>query len=427
MIEVVRLESLDEAMRDRLLNRPSSWDEAVKDRVAQVLDAVRQRGDAAVHEFTERFDSVRLDVLRVPPEQIGQAPDQVPRQLLSALKGAKRQIERFHRRQRLRDFRLEALPGVEVGQLVKPFTRVGIYVPKNLVSSLLMAAVPARLAGVRKLVVCAAPQADGRVPPVVLAAAALLDIDEVYAIGGAQAIGAMAYGTESIHRAEKVVGPGNVYVTVAKALVRDEVGIDLLAGPSEVFLIVERGDGLSEATLTRWALAELRAQLEHGPGTSAILLTSLPNLANGVIQGLTLQETRDRNVAVLLYQDRTAALGFVNAYAPEHLCLWGDEAERLLERVESAGSVFLGPWSPVACGDYASGTNHILPTARQARFHSGLSVRDFVKTVSYQRVRPRGLQMLAPAVTALAKVEGMVAHAASVTTRLEEISLCERA
>jgi histidinol dehydrogenase len=427
MIEVLKLESLNEATRDRLLNRSSSLDETVKERVAQILRAVRERGDAAVCEFTECFDGVRLTALRVLPTQIRQALDLIPRRLLSALKCAKHQIECFQRRQRLRGFRLEALPGVELGQLVKPFERVGIYVPKNLLSSLLMAAVPARLAGVSELVVCTPPQPGGTVPQAVLAAAALLDIDEIYAIGGAQAIGAMSYGTESIRKVEKIVGPGNAYITAAKALVRDAVGIDLLAGPSEIFLIVEHVDGLSEATLIRWALTELRAQLEHGPGTSATVLTSLPNLANGVAQGLSLQETRDRHVAVLLYRDRTAALDFANAYAPEHLCLWGDEAESLLERVENAGSVFLGPWSPVACGDYASGTNHILPTARQARFHSGLSVRDFVKTISYQRVGAQGLQALTPTVTALAEVEGMTAHAVSVQMRLEEVAPCERA
>ncbi len=420
MIDVVRLEGLSETEKGRLLNRPSPLDQAVMRKVAAVLDEVRRRGDAALREFTARFDGARLNDLRVYQEERLRALQALEPRLRAALEAAKRQIERFHERQRLSSYRLEVAPGVELGQLVRPFGRVGIYVPKSLPSSLLMAAVPARLAGVRQLVVCTPPDPDGRVPEIVQAAAALLEIDELYAVGGAQAIAALAYGTESIAPVNKIVGPGNAYVTAAKALVRDDVGIDLLAGPSEILLIVDRVAGLSEAAMARWALAEIRAQLEHGPGSSALLLTSIPKLAHAVAQGIDPGEIRDRQVAVLRYREQSAVIDFVNAYAPEHLCLWSDGAELWLERIENAGSVFLGPWSPVALGDYASGTNHILPTSRQARFGGGLGLRDFVKTISYQRVSPQGLQALAPTAVALAEAEGMRAHAASVRIRLQE-------
>jgi len=420
MIDVIRLEGLSESEKGRLLNRPSPLDRAVTRKVAAVLDEVRRRGDAALRELTERFDGVRLNDLRASQEEQRRALRALDPELRAALNRAKAQLERFHEHQRRSSYRLQVAPGIELGQLVKPFGRVGIYVPKNLPSSLLMAAVPARIAGVCQLVVCTPPGPDGRIPKTVQAAAALLEVDELYSVGGAQAIAALAYGTESIASVHKIVGPGNAYVTAAKALVRDSVGIDLLAGPSEVLLIVDRVAGLSEAILARWALSEIRAQLEHGPGSSALLLTSLLQLAREVAQGLGPDETRDRRVAVLHYQEEPAALDFANAYAPEHLCLWSDGAERWLERIENAGSVFLGPWSPVALGDYTSGTNHILPTARQARFGGGLSVSDFVKTISYQRVSPQGLQTLAPTAVALAEAEGMHAHAASIRTRLQE-------
>jgi len=421
VIEVRALGSLEPTELDGLLDRPSPLDLSVQTAVAKVLSEVKARGDEALVAFTQQFDSVCLqpEALRVPNAQLHHAFDAVDPKLRAALAQAKEHLDRFHERQRLDDYELTVSPGVQLGQRVVAFERVGLYVPKNLVSSLLMAAVPARLAGVRQLVVCTPPQADGSVPPAIQAAASLLDVDELYAVGGAQAIAALAYGTQTIAKVDKIVGPGNAYVTAAKAFVRDLVGIDLLAGPSEVLLVVDRVAGVSEATLSAWALAELRAQLEHGPGTSALLLARQPALAQAVADALEPGELVERNVALLSYERAEEAVDFVNQYAPEHLCLWGERVEAQLPHVHNAGSVFLGPWAPVALGDYTSGTNHVLPTARQARFSSALGVRDFVKTISYQRINPQGLQHLAPTVEALAQVEGMARHAESVRTRLE--------
>lgn len=418
-MEVLVLESLSDADRRELLRRTMPDDAEVRARVAAILGAVREHGDDALREFSERYDGVRLAGFRIPPEEMRRALSEISPEQRAALETARSQIEAFHRLQGTQGYRVEPLPGLTLGQRLRPFRRVGIYVPKNLPSTLLMASIPARIAGVRELAVCSPPQPDGSVPASIRAAAALLEISEIYALGGAHAIAALAYGTSSIPAVEKIVGPGNAYVTAAKLLVRDEVGIDLLAGPSEVLLLVESIPGLSETTLAEWALAELVAQLEHGPGTSALLLTNLPNLARNVAAALSSTQPADRHVAVLSYTVRNRAVDFINQYAPEHLGLWVEDAERVLDSIENAGSVFLGPWSPVALGDYASGPNHILPTAGTARFQGGLTVESFQKRVQFQRATPAALHALAPAAVAIAHMEGMTAHAASLNLRLK--------
>lgn len=416
-MDVLKLESLDAATKDQLLNRPSFLDDEVKAAVSKVIDEVKCNGDAALEAFTQKFDQVQIEALRVSNDSFQPAFEQTESKLQSALTQAKSQLERFHEKQRHVGYEIETGPGVQLGQLVRPFKRVGIYTPKNLVSSLMMAAIPAKIAGVRELVVCTPPQSDGNVPETMKAAAALLDIDELYAVGGAQAVAAMAYGTESIQKMDKIVGPGNAYVSAAKALVRDEVSIDMLAGPSEVLLVVEAVEEFSDEKLSEWILLELRAQLEHGPGTSAMLVTNLVEVAESVASSIQAEELENKNVAVISYQDSDTALKFVNDYAPEHLCLWGASLEHQLDSIQSAGSIFLGPWSPVAMGDYTSGTNHILPTARQARISHGLSVRDFVKTISYQRLDQQGLASLADTAITLAEFEGLERHADSVRKR----------
>jgi histidinol dehydrogenase len=421
-MQVLKLETLNSKQRATILNRPSPLDDVVKEKASAILDKVSEQGDAALKEFSRLFDQVRLEQLQVPTSTFQQAFDRIDDDVRAALGQAKLQLEKFHEQQTPSDYEIEAGTGVTLGRVIRPYQRVGIYVPKNLVSSLLMAAVPARLAGACRLIVCTPPQADGTVPDVMLAAAELLDVEELYMVGGAQAIAAMAYGTASIEKTDKIVGPGNAYVTAAKALVRDEVSIDLLAGPSEVVIVVEPVDGFPTDQLTEWALSELRAQLEHGPGTSAVILTSIDELAERVSKAFSDEELDQRNVAILTYESLNAAIEFINDYAPEHLCLWGKTAEARLPAIQNAGSVFLGPWSPVAMGDYTSGTNHVLPTSRQARLTGGLSVRDFYKTISYQRLSPEGFSSLANTATTLAELEGMTAHAESVRTRLKGVS-----
>lgn len=420
---ILQLESLRRSERARLIDRSRSAGRGVRQRARAILRDVRGRGDTALQEYTERFDGVRREDLRVSAAEIDGARGEIRPELHAALQRARDNIERFHKPQRPNgeSYEVEAAPGVRAGQLARPFHRVGLYVPKNLPSTLLMGAVPARLAEVPELIVCTPPGSDGRVPAAVRAAASLVAVDHLYAVGGAQAIAALAYGTESIEAVDKIVGPGNAYVTAAKALVRDEIGIDLTAGPSEVVIMVEPMTALTEETLENWAIAELKAQLEHGPGTSAVLLTSSLALAEGVAAGLDPEATSESELAVLRYADREEALEFVNAYAPEHLGLWMDDAEASLRRVEHAGSVFLGPWTAVALGDYVTGANHILPTAGCARFSSGLGVRDFLQRVYYQSVRPDGIEALAQTAKTIAGAEGMEMHAKSIAARMEEV------
>ena len=419
-MKLFHLEALRAPDREALLSRPSPLDATIRDAVREIIADVHERGDAALRDYTQRYDGVSLDDLRVTGVSVETALRNSPKEQRQALETAQANIQRFHEPQRLDPYEVETAPGVHAGQRVVPYRRVGVYVPKGLVSSLLMAAVPARLAGVDELVVCTPPGPSGEISGIVQAAAAIMEIDDVYAVGGAQAIAALAYGTDAIPVVDKIVGPGNAYVTAAKALVRDDVGIDLLAGPSEVMLLVEPSDDRPLEAWATWAADELRAQLEHGPGTSAVLLTPSVDLAQRVTARLDESELTERHTAAVIYRDSERAVDFVNDYAPEHLCVWSDEDASWLERVDSAGSVFLGPWAPVALGDFASGTNHVLPTSRGARLMSGLGVRDFLKTISYQRVTPNGLQNLRETVTTLARAEGLDAHARSVEARLED-------
>ena len=335
--------------------------------VAAIVEDVRERGDEALREWALRLDGV--EPRRAEPD--GEVPEAAIRALAAS-------VRRWHALQRPVDLQFEVTPGVELTRRWLPLASVGIYVPRGLVSTLLMCAVPAQVAGVERIVVATPP--DGA--PLVAAAARLLGIDEVWALGGPPAIAAFAYGTESIPEVDKIVGPGNGYVNEAKLLVSSEVAIDIPAGPSEV--IVLTGDGADE----RVAELEIAAQAEHGPDAACRIV----------------------NVG----GDVERALAKVEALAPEHLVLLGDEAEALADRVRNAGAVFVGAWSPVAAGDYATGANHVLPTGGRARAVGGIGLETFLKPVTVQRLTADGLARLRPTIEALAEIEGMPAHAAAV-------------
>ncbi|MBA3263927.1 MAG: histidinol dehydrogenase [Thermoleophilaceae bacterium] len=335
--------------------------------VARILEDVRERGDAALLEWALRLDGAE--------PRLAEPEDGVPAKAILALAGA---VRRWHALQRPADLKLEVAPGVELTRRWVPLASVGIYVPRGLVSTLVMCAVPAQVAGVERIVVATPPAGAGAVA----AAARLLGIDEVWALGGPPAIAAFAYGTESIPRVDKIVGPGNAHVNEAKLLVSRDVAIDLPAGPSEV--VVLTGDGTNE----RVAELELAAQAEHGPDSVCRLVQANGNLERALAQ--------------------------VEALAPEHLVLLGEDVEALADRVRCAGSVFVGPWSAVAAGDYATGANHVLPTGGWARAVGGLGLETFLKPVTVQRLTAPGLAHLRPTVEALAAVEGMAAHAEAV-------------
>jgi histidinol dehydrogenase len=335
--------------------------------VGRILDDVRARGDAALREWALQLDGV--EPRRAEPEGV------VPADAVLALAAA---VRRWHALQRPADLTLEISPGVKLSRHWVPLASVGIYVPRGLVSTLVMCAVPAQVAGVERIVVATPPAGAGAVA----AAARLLGLDEVWALGGPPAIAAFAFGTESIQRVDKIVGPGSAYVNEAKLLVSREVAIDLPAGPSEV--VVLAGDGSDE----RIAALELAAQAEHGSDAVCRIVRADGNLER--------------------------ALAEVEALAPEHVVLLGEDAEALADRVRNAGSVFVGPWSAVAAGDYATGANHVLPTGGWARAVGGLGLETFLKPVTVQRLTEEGLAHLRPTVEALAAVEGMPAHAAAV-------------
>ena len=401
----------------------------VGEAVAAIIAEVRRRGDAALIDYTERFDRIRLDAakLRFTAAEIDAARAACSAEVLAALDQAAARIEAYHRRQLPQDEMYRDDAGVELGVRWRPVDSAGLYVPGGTAaypSSVLMNAIPARVAGVRR-VVMTTPTPDGAHNPLVLAAAATAGVAEVYRVGGAQAIAALAFGTESIARVDKVVGPGNAYVAAAKRQVFGVVGIDLIAGPSEVLVVADAGND------ARWIALDLLAQAEHDTAAQSILITDDGGFADAVAQAVerelaTLPRAeiagaswRDHGVIVVVGDLLAEAPALIDRIAPEHLQLALADADALAARVTHAGAIFLGRLTPEAIGDYVGGPNHVLPTARSARFSSGLSVLDFVKRTSLLRCDSASLAALGPAAVTLAGAEGLDAHARSVSVRLD--------
>ncbi|MGH7777577.1 MAG: histidinol dehydrogenase [Candidatus Dormibacterales bacterium] len=380
---------------------------------AEILAQVREGGDGAVAALTERFDGARLASSRVDPSEVEAALAGLDPDLAAALREARSHIEAVHTAQRFREEAVEPVRGVRVWREWRPLRRVGLYVPGGRAaypSTVLMLAVPARLAGCREVVLCTPPGKEGRVAAAVLAAAALAGVTEVHAVGGVQAVGAMAYGTESIRPVDKIFGPGNRYVTAAKLLVFGEVAVDMPAGPSEV--VVVAGPGAP----AEWVAADLRAQAEHAPDALAVLVTPDAGLAGevaGRLQDIAAQ------VSVHVAPDLESAVRFADGFAPEHLILAFEGAEAALPEVSRAGSVFLGLTSPAAAGDYATGANHVLPTGGAGAAFGALGLADFGRVLQVQSVSAQGLDRLRRIVAALAAAEGMPAHAESVRVRCQ--------
>ncbi len=399
-------------------------DEQPRDAARQIIDDVRSRGDDALRELTKRFDGCTITDLRVSPATMVDALARIAPEVRDALEHAAREIRTYHEAQLVEPPVVER-PGLTLRELIIPMARAGCYVPGGRAtypSTVLMTAIPARVAGVHEVVMCAPPGPDGEIAAPTLAAAELAGVDEVYRVGGAQAIAALAYGTESIQPVDVIVGPGNAYVAAAKREVIGAVGIDALAGPSEVVILA---DGTAPPD---YVAADLLAQAEHGPGGTAIVVTWNPVVADAiddaVVRQLATTERVDEVSATLASGGRSIlvdgpleAMAVVNAIAPEHLQLMTADPDELLTHVRNAGAVFLGPWSPAALGDYVAGVNHVLPTARTARFASALRVDTFRKHVHVVQATEVGLAGVAPHIEALADVEGLPAHARSVALR----------
>jgi histidinol dehydrogenase len=422
---------LDAAGRRAALERPAADDRAqIIAAVRETVRDVQARGDAAVLEYAARFDGGAPERLRVPALQIDAALDALTAEQRSALERAIANVSRFHEAQRPAPLDLETAPGVRCERILRPLDSVGLYVPAGsapLPSALIMSAVPAAIAGVPRRVLCS-PARGGRVHPAILATARLCGVEEVYAIGGAQAIAALAYGTETLPKVDKIVGPGSAWVTAAKQVVAEDpsgAALDLPAGPSEVMVIAD------DTARPEFVGADLLAQAEHDPLSQALLLTPSHTLAaavrtaalslsNGLSRRTILQESLARS-RLIVVRDLDEAFDLANAYAPEHLLIQCTDARGRLAQVRAAGSVFLGPWSPEPMGDYCSGTNHVLPTYGYARAYSGLSVLDFLRRITVQELTPDGLRDLGPVARTLAHLEGLDAHALAVELRLSAL------
>jgi histidinol dehydrogenase len=425
MLEIIR-SSNTKALAKLLRDRTKTLDEA-EAVVRPILDDIRRQGDRALIRYTKKFD--RLDLLKegftISREEIRRAYREVPPGFVEAVKVAAANIRKTANRQLPRPWMTTTSPGVRVGQIIRPIDRVACYVPGGrfpLPSTVLMSVIPAQEAGVKDVIVTSPRPASA-----VLVAADLLGVKKIYRLGGAQAIGAFAFGTESVPRVDKIVGPGNRYVAAAKKLVAGECGIDFIAGPSELVLVAEGGNA-------DWIASDLVAQAEHDPDAVAILITPSMDLAvrvraaaEGIVRRLELPlayQSLTGHGAIIVTKSLKEAADLVNRLAPEHLTLFYGSAS-LLTGTQSAGSIFLGPNSPVAAGDYASGTNHILPTSGMARLRGGLSSADFVKSISVQRLSAKGLAGLAKTIVTLADTEGLKAHAYSIQTRVAKTANSE--
>jgi histidinol dehydrogenase len=416
----MRIVILTPALSKRLLRARQRRDVEAERIAARILDDVRRRGDSALFAWAKRLDGVDLhgDSVWISPREMRAATRSVSGEFLRAVHHAERNVQRVAEKQLPQPWMVQVEPGVNIGQIVRPIEAIGCYVPGGrhaLVSTLVMTAVPAKVAGVRRVaVVCPRPS------PELLAAADLLGVAEIARIGGAQAIGALAYGTKSIPRVEKIFGPGNRFVTAAKQLVSSDCAIDLPAGPTEAIVLATHGT-------PRWIAADLLAQAEHAPDAGSFLVTMSKTLAKRVQAEVGTQLQRlprtnpahvsiRRTGAIVVAPSLEAACEFVNRFAPEHLSL-PEDADTLLKKCGAAGTVFLGPWAAQALGDYASGSNHVLPTSGWARRRGGLTGADFVKCISVQSIGRKGFSRLADDVQTLARAEGLLAHANALEVR----------
>lgn len=421
--------TLSAAAQAQLLIRPIDTNQTVAEQTPALITKIRQEGDAALKELTKRYDKVELAQFAVSKQEFILAEKMVMPSSLAAIERAALQIDKFHQLQKPKGIELETSPGIQCETQVRPIQRVGLYVPGGsapLLSTVLMLGIPSKIAACPLRILCSPPRLDGSIDPHILVAAKICGIDQVYKVGGAQAIAAMAYGTASIPKVDKIFGPGNAWVTQAKQLVAlDPQGAacDMPAGPSEVMVLADKQANPA------FVAADLLSQAEHGRDSQAILVATDLELANQVLAEIEiqLQNLSRMEIAMAALQHSRAivvenineALIIANQYAAEHLILQVDNPRQYVDKIVNAGSVFLGPWSPEAVGDYASGTNHVLPTYGYAHCYSGLSVKDFMKTITFQELTHGGLLDIASTVTTLADIEGLHAHANAVRVRLE--------
>ena len=424
---MIKIYDANKLSLDEILARETTAT-SVEDIVSGIIKDVRENGDAALYKYCEKFDKVTLSSLEVTPEEIEEALGLVEPEFLEILKEAAANITEYHKNQVRDGFEIKKADGIILGQKVIPVRRAGLYVPGGTAaypSTVLMDSIPAKIAGVKELCITTPPAKDGKVNPVILAAASVAGVDRIFKVGGAQAIAALAYGTETIPKVDKIVGPGNAFVAEAKRQVYGLVSIDMIAGPSEILVIA---DGTCNP---EFVAADLLSQAEHDKLASAVLVTDSKELADKVRDELERQvallpreeiarTSIDNNGKIIIVESIEQAIEISNEIAPEHLEICVDEPFKYLDMIENAGSVFLGKMCPEALGDYFSGTNHTLPTSGTAKFSSPLSVDDFVKKSAYSYYTPEALSKVADKVAFFAEKEGLSAHARSATVRFKK-------
>ncbi|MGR5166510.1 histidinol dehydrogenase [Vibrio astriarenae] len=422
-------QSLSESQQDSILERPAITEGAnITAAVSEVIGQVRAKGDEALLELTEKFDGVKPSSIRVSEQEIDEASARLSAEMKQALEQAYANIAKFHEAQKPQPLRVETQQGVVCEQVTRPINKVGLYIPGGsapLPSTVLMLGVPAQIAGCRKVVLCSPPP----IADEILYVAKLCNIDEVYNVGGGQAVAAMAYGTETVAKVDKIFGPGNAYVTEAKRQVSNDfrgAAIDMPAGPSEVLVLAD------ETADPDFIAADLLSQAEHGPDSQVVLVTPSPIVADQVTDAVQRQLAKLSRVdiaqqalassLIIISESLTQAVSISNYYGPEHLIVQTKNPRDLLPLLDNAGSIFLGDWSPESAGDYASGTNHVLPTYGYTRTYSSLGLADFSKRMTVQELSKEGLLNLAPTVVTMAEAEGLDAHKRAVTIRVEKLT-----
>lgn len=418
---------------EALVQRPTQTVGAIEDSVNAIFNEVAQDGDLAIKKYTSKYDGVILDVLRVSESEIEQAKALVSDELKAAIQLAKNNIERFHAAQKTQRITVETVPGVVCWQEKRPIQKVGLYIPGGtapLFSTILMLAVPATIAGCQELVLCSPPNGDGEINPAILYTAALCGVTKIFKVGGIQAIAAMTFGTSTIPKVYKIFGPGNQYVTVAKQIAtKHGVAIDMPAGPSELLVVAD------DTANAAFVASDLLSQAEHGAdsqvilvATSKIVMTAVAQEVEKQLELLPRKEIARQAIAnskLIFVEDDHTAIDFINAYGPEHFIVCVENEEFYLSQIINAGSVFIGNYTPESAGDYASGTNHTLPTNGYAKQYSGVNLDSFYKAISFQKISKEGIQKIGSAIEIMAEAEGLQAHKKAVSLRLESLEECE--
>jgi len=425
-LKIYNFKDLNKEELKSLCSRSIADDNLVKSRTEEIINNVKSNGDHALLSYAQQFDNIALSSLFIGKEELAELAKQIPAQVKTAIDTAYQNIYTFHASQLKTEDQIETMPGVTCWREARAIERVGLYIPGGtavLPSTFLMLGIPAKIAGCKEIIVCSPPQSDGKVNTYVAYVATLLDIEKVYLVGGAQAVAAMAYGTETVPQVYKIFGPGNRYVTEAKKQVQDSVAIDMPAGPSEVLVLAD------ETAIPSYVAADLLAQAEHGTDSQSILVVTSNTTAAKVIkeveQQLTELPRKDiaaaamANSYVVIVDQLAEGMQFSNFYAPEHLILATENYQPLIPLIINAGSVFLGNLTPESAGDYASGTNHTLPTSAFAKAYSGVSVDTFIKKITFQHLDNNGLKNIGQTVEVLAEAEGLQAHKNAVSIRLK--------